>query len=129
LFCDIDGFKAVNDAYGHAAGDEMIRTLADRIRSVVRLGDAVARMGGDEFLIVLDGIHGLDEAVAVAEKVRSAASAPIAYGRQSLATTISVGVTLGWPDEGVDAMIARADDAMYQAKAAGRDQVFAMPRN
>jgi diguanylate cyclase (GGDEF)-like protein/PAS domain S-box-containing protein len=129
LFCDIDGFKAVNDAYGHAAGDEMIRALADRIRSVVRLGDAVARMGGDEFLIVLDGIHGLDEAIAVAEKVRCAAAAPVAYGRQSLATTISIGATIGRPGEGVDAMIGRADDAMYEAKAAGRDQVFALPRH
>jgi diguanylate cyclase (GGDEF)-like protein/PAS domain S-box-containing protein len=128
LFCDIDAFKTVNDTYGHAVGDELICAVAERIRTSVRLGDAVARMGGDEFLIVLDGIHGLDEAIAVAEKVRSAAAAPIDYGRQSLSTTISIGVTLGSPDEGVDAMIARADNAMYQAKAAGRDQVFAVTR-
>jgi diguanylate cyclase (GGDEF)-like protein/PAS domain S-box-containing protein len=126
IFCDVDNFKSINDTLGHAAGDEVMRTFAQRLRSVVRIGDAVARMGGDEFLIVLDGVHDLAEAVTVAEKVRIVAVDPVPLRQGDVSASLSLGVTLTAPGEGVDSVIARADDAMYQAKAAGRNQVVSI---
>jgi diguanylate cyclase (GGDEF)-like protein/PAS domain S-box-containing protein len=126
VFCDIDDFKAVNDTHGHAAGDQLVRAFASRIRSAVRVGDTVARMGGDEFLVVLDGVHDLAEATAIAEKIRLAV-AVTEPSIPSLATaTLSLGVTLSTPGEPVDAMIARADRAMYEAKQTGRNRVVAV---
>jgi diguanylate cyclase (GGDEF)-like protein/PAS domain S-box-containing protein len=126
VFCDIDEFKTVNDTRGHAAGDELMRAFASRIRSAVRVGDTVARMGGDEFLVVLDGVHDLDEATTIAEKIRAAAAAPDDAHPESAAATLSLGVTLSSPGEPVDAMIARADRAMYVAKQTGRNRVVAI---
>jgi diguanylate cyclase (GGDEF)-like protein/PAS domain S-box-containing protein len=126
LFIDVDGFKLVNDTLGHATGDAVLATLATRIRSCIRGGDTIARMGGDEFLVILNDIHGIDEARAVAEKIRLAAARPIEAPGVSAHVTVSVGVTLSHPVEGVDDVIARADEAMYAAKQAGRDQVAAL---
>jgi diguanylate cyclase (GGDEF)-like protein/PAS domain S-box-containing protein len=127
VFCDIDDFKTVNDTRGHAAGDQLMRTFASRIRSAVRVGDTVARMGGDEFLVVLDGVHDLAEATAIAEKIRMAVAEPDATDPTIPSATLSLGVTLSSPGEPVDAMIARADRAMYGAKQAGRNRVVAVP--
>jgi diguanylate cyclase (GGDEF)-like protein/PAS domain S-box-containing protein len=127
VFCDIDDFKTVNDRLGHAAGDQLLRSFATRIRSAVRVGDTVARMGGDEFLVVLDGVHDLSEASAIAEKIRRAVVDAPAANDGTPTATLSLGVTLSSPGEPVDAMIARADHAMYDAKQAGRDQVVALP--
>ena len=125
VFCDIDEFKTVNDTLGHAAGDQVMRTCAARIRSAIRVGDTVARMGGDEFLVVLDGVHDLAEATSIAEKIRVAVAAPDPANHGTPATTMSLGVTLSSPGEPVDAMIARADRAMYEAKQTGRNRVVA----
>ena len=125
LFCDVDHFKAVNDTFGHAAGDEVLRELARRLRAIVRDHDDVARIGGDELLVVLYGLHGLDDAVLVGEKIRLGAAAPIAVPGGWATTSMSIGVTLIGPGEDVDAFIARADDAMYRAKQSGRNQVVA----
>jgi diguanylate cyclase (GGDEF)-like protein/PAS domain S-box-containing protein len=124
LFCDLDRFKDVNDTHGHAAGDEVLRATARRIRACVRAGDTVARMGGDEFLVVLDGVHELDEAADIAEKIRASISGPIEVPGGVVTTTMSIGVTLSGAGENADAMVARADEAMYDAKAAGRDKVI-----
>jgi diguanylate cyclase (GGDEF)-like protein len=83
-------------------------------------------MGGDEFLVVLEGIHGLDEACAIAEKVRAAAARPVRVPGGRVTATVSVGVTLRQPDDTADSMIARADEAMYRAKAEGRNQVVTL---
>ncbi len=126
LFCDIDRFKNVNDVHGHAAGDEVLRMLAERISASVRSDDAAARIGGDEFLVVLTGTHGLEEAVAVAEKIREAASEAVIVDHAQVSATLSIGVTLVHPGESIGDIIAHADSAMYTAKRAGRNQVVAI---
>lgn len=125
LFCDIDHFKDVNDTYGHAAGDDVLRALAQRLTSAVRRNDIVTRLGGDEFLIVLTGVHDVSEAIDKAEQIRIAAAEPIdvdAAGTQ-VRTSLSIGVAVAHPDEDIDHLILRADAAMYIAKKQGRNQV------
>jgi diguanylate cyclase (GGDEF)-like protein/PAS domain S-box-containing protein len=126
LFIDIDGFKHVNDTYGHAAGDAVLETLTVRIREIVRASDTIARMGGDEFVVILDGIHDIHEARAVAEKIRLAAARPVATATGAVDMTVSIGVTLTTSLESADQVIARADAAMYQAKNGGRDRIVAI---
>jgi diguanylate cyclase (GGDEF)-like protein/PAS domain S-box-containing protein len=126
-YVDIDGFKAVNDEFGHAAGDELLRTCATRIGASLRRGDIVVRLGGDEFLAILDGVHGLDEAIAVMEKVRLSVGEPHPTPRGMGRRTVSIGVTLASPFESADETINRADQAMYLAKSGGRDCVVAVP--
>jgi diguanylate cyclase (GGDEF)-like protein/PAS domain S-box-containing protein len=127
LWCDIDRFKFVNDTYGHATGDAVLKTLADRIRGCLRSTDDMgARIGGDELLVLLHDVHDLQDAVDVAEKLRRTAAEPIPTAAGPVTITLSIGVTLAHPDEGTDALIARADNAMYQAKKTGRNQVVAI---
>jgi diguanylate cyclase (GGDEF)-like protein/PAS domain S-box-containing protein len=125
LFCDIDKFKEVNDRYGHAAGDEVLRVIAKRVRGQVRVGDTAARVGGDELLVILNRVHDLDDAVHVAEKIRQAASEPVTVPDGVVATSLSIGATLVCAGEDADSLIARADAAMYEAKANGRNRVMA----
>ncbi len=125
LFCDMDSFKTVNDTYGHAAGDEVLRVMADRIRHCLRSTDDLgARVGGDELLVVLHGVQDLDNAVAIAEKLRLSAAEPIPIPGGTIRTSVSIGVTLARPGEKTDALVARADQAMYRAKQQGRNQVI-----
>lgn len=127
LFCDVDRFKDVNDAHGHAAGDEVLRALGERLRCAIRSDDFAGRIGGDEFLITVTGIHGLDEAVAAAEGIRTAACEPIVFeGGARMTPSLSIGVTFARPGETTDALLRRADSAMYLAKQAGRNQVVAI---
>jgi diguanylate cyclase (GGDEF)-like protein len=126
LFIDVDGFKHVNDTFGHSAGDAVLETLTVRIRDIVRAGDTIARMGGDEFVVILDGIHDIHEAQSVAEKIRLAAARPVATANGAVDVTVSIGVTLTTSLESADQVIARADAAMYQAKNGGRDRIVAV---
>ncbi len=127
LWCDIDRFKIVNDTYGHAAGDAVLKALADRIRGCLRSTDDMgARIGGDELLVLLHGVRDLKDAMDIAEKLRRAAAEPIPTPAGPITITLSIGVTIARPDERTDALMARADDAMYQAKNRGRNQVVAL---
>ena len=119
LIIDLDGFKDVNDTYGHDAGDELLVSVAGRIAAEVRGGDTVARLGGDEFAVVLDGAS-LPAAVRVARRVLSALEAPIALGRTTVQLSGSIGIAHSRGDLAADELLRCADLAMYQAKAAGR---------
>lgn len=124
LFCDLDYFKSVNDEYGHAAGDEVLRMAAHRIASTLRLSDVAARLGGDEFVVVLDAIPAQAAAESVADKIRRAIAEPIPIGEgRSIHITASVGVVLATPDADAHRLLRNADAALYEAKDAGRDRV------
>jgi len=121
LFVDLDRFKAVNDTHGHKVGDELLRAVAERLIDTVRHEDTVARIGGDEFGILVQGAASRDDVEVVAQKIVSALGRPFAVRDLTLFVGASVGVTI-FPDGGdtYDSVVSRADSAMYQAKAEGR---------
>jgi chemotaxis family two-component system sensor kinase Cph1 len=122
LFVDLDGFKAVNDALGHDAGDEVLTRIATRILATTRAQDTVARLGGDEFVILLDETTAL-EAAAIADRIIAAIRQPIRTAGQSVTVTASVGMAVSDSRMSPVDLLKRADEAMYRAKALGRDQV------
>lgn len=125
LFCDLDDLKTVNDTLGHQAGDLLLSTTARRITRLLRSDDLVARFGGDELLIVLVHLRGIDDAGAVAEKIRRAVEIPIRRDDGSdLQCTVSIGVAMLEEADTADDVIARADRAMYEAKRSGRNRVI-----
>ena len=126
LFCDFDNFKAINDTHGHAGGDAVLQAVAQRIREVIRSHDHAGRMGGDEFLVLLDGIRSLDHALAVAQKLQRVMEEPIPWANEAICASLSIGVALHGAGEDADLFLKRADHAMYAAKAAGRRRVVAL---
>ncbi|MEI6622575.1 MAG: diguanylate cyclase [Actinomycetes bacterium] len=126
-YCDLDNFKHVNDSLGHAGGDELLRVVAARVAACVRSGDVVARVGGDEIVIVLSGVSGLPGAITAAEKIRVAVSSPVEIAGATATPRLSIGVSLLESLDVLDQSLDRADEAMYVAKAAGRDRVAALP--
>jgi diguanylate cyclase (GGDEF)-like protein len=121
LLCDLDHFKRVNDQLGHAAGDAVLQDVADTMRAVLRAGDSIYRIGGEEILIVLPGASEQD-AVGVAERLRQAVRKRRPAG---VGVTISIGAAVTKPSVvNTEDLVARADAALYSAKAGGRDQVF-----
>ena len=126
LFCDIDHFKEINDRYGHGGGDRVLQALAERLRQSTRHGDLVGRIGGDELLVVLQAVPSLEAALAIASNIHDDAHAPVQMSHGGVVPTLSIGVTLIQPEETIDAVVARADQAMYEAKSGGRDRVIAI---
>ena len=124
IFIDLDGFKAVNDLLGHAAGDALLRETGQRLRDVTRQSDVVGRFGGDEFIAVA-AVESAGDAVALAERIRAAIAEPYDELPAELAITASIGVvTVGNDGAAVmDQLIRAADHAMYEAKMAGGDRV------
>ncbi len=120
LFLDLNDFKEINDALGHAAGDEVLKLVAQRLVSSVREADTVSRHGGDEFLILLTEVSQASDAVLIADKVVAALGVPSRVGDHVLRLTASIGISI-YPDDGEDAatLINRADVAMYRAKRHG----------
>ena len=121
--CDLDRFKHVNDAYGHAAGDELLRRVAHQLASVVRAADGVVRWGGEEFLLVLPGVDKAQAQHIVERARKSIEEDAVVVGGNVLRITISVGVAERRPGEARDRLIARADEALYTAKSSGRNRV------
>ena len=124
LFLDLDRFKIVNDSLGHLAGNQLLREVAQRLRTCVRPGDLVARLGGDEFAILLETLHDADSGLRLAERVLRGLSQAVAINGTEVIPGASVGITfsdLGYRT--VDEVLRDADLAMYEAKAAGRGRV------
>lgn len=131
LLCiDLDRFKPVNDQHGHPVGDALLQGFAERLRRLVRPTDAVVRMGGDEFAVLLAGVRGSPALQTVADKVLQAAHQPFAVGALQLQIGASVGTAMGLdPLGGWDELLARADAMLYRAKSEGRGRAaMAQPR-
>jgi diguanylate cyclase (GGDEF)-like protein len=124
MFVDLDFFKAVNDTFGHEAGDTVLRTAARRMQDVVRTGDTVARLGGDEFVVVLEDVGSEADFVKLADRVIETVSTPIEIGKRCVRIGASVGIAV-CRDGNVDAdrLLAEADAAAYRAKRSGRGRV------
>jgi len=121
LLLDLDGFKAANETHGHAAGDALLRAVAERLKTCVREGDLVARLGGDEFAVLLEELEGAREIDAVLRKIIAAFREPFAAGARQLSVTASVGITV-CPADGTDAaaLLNHAETALAQAKQQGQ---------
>ena len=120
IFLDVDHFKAINDTFGHAAGDQVLREIGQRLKQTVRQTDTVARLSGDEFVVILESLAQAVEARAVAGKICEAMAAPFMIEGAPRVFSASMGVALRRPGEDGAAMMHRADEALYQVKGAGR---------
>jgi diguanylate cyclase (GGDEF)-like protein/PAS domain S-box-containing protein len=122
FFLDLDDFKTVNDSLGHAAGDELLRAVADRLRGHLRAGDTAARLGGDEFALLLEELVDEREVLAAADRIISALQAPFAVQGKELVARASIGIALPDPDrpQEADELLRNADMAMYTAKTNGK---------
>ena len=132
MFLDLDRFKIINDTLGHQTGDDLLREVASRLAATVRDTDMVARIGGDEFVILLPDISSVTDAAVVAGKIIAALSVPIQLDQHELHTTPSIGISI-FPTDGPDGdtVVKNADTAMYHAKSAGRNnyQFYAAEMN
>jgi diguanylate cyclase (GGDEF)-like protein/PAS domain S-box-containing protein len=122
IFVDLDNFKPINDEFGHEAGDELLVDIAQRLRGIGDARGMTGRLGGDEFLIVVTGLNTESEAVAFADAVGALVREPVSLAEMTVIPSASVGVALSRPGEDARSLIKRADAAMYQAKARGRQQ-------
>ena len=118
-FCDLDGFKAVNDTFGHRAGDAVLVDVVDRLRSSLRMGDDLARMGGDEFTVLLRNVPDAATAAHVAERLLNAMLPPFEAGGREVVLGLSVGIALAGPGATADTLLSRADEALYHVKRRG----------
>ncbi|MDP3714348.1 MAG: GGDEF domain-containing protein [Mycobacteriales bacterium] len=118
LFLDLDGFKAVNDGYGHAAGDEVLRVVAARLRQAVRSGDTAARLAGDEFVVVCEGVDGPAALAVAASRIESALAAPMDLEGRTVCLGVSVGISLAVGGQTAEDVLRAADTRMYDVKRA-----------
>ncbi len=128
MFVDLDQFKPINDTYGHAVGDALLRDVAERMVQCVRESDTVARIGGDEFVVLLPTIDAPQDAKLVAEKIRDALNQAFLVGDIRIAISSSLGIAI-YPDHGkdADALSKAADLTLYRAKDLGRNRVEMNP--
>jgi diguanylate cyclase (GGDEF)-like protein len=122
LFIDLDGFKAVNDAAGHEAGDHCLRVIAGRLNETVRVEDTVSRVGGDEFVVIIARIRDRQDIAQLATKLVAAVGVPIEWHDQTFTLGASIGIAL-FPNDGDDreTLMRRADQAMYAVKRSGKN--------
>jgi diguanylate cyclase (GGDEF)-like protein len=120
IMMDLDKFKDINDRLGHDAGDQLLRSVSERLSSQMRDGDTVARFGGDEFLLLLPGMKQIEDLEPLGQKIQQAFQQPFAVSGQALSIGASIGIAV-FPDDGSDrdALVQKADFAMYRAKAVG----------
>lgn len=127
LFMDLDRFKSVNDTLGHSVGDQLLCEVSKRFKNLIRSTDTFARMGGDEFILLLPNIKHIKNAIAIAQKILNSIEAPFCLEQHDVYTGVSIGISC-YPEDGedVETLIKNADIAMYQAKSLGRNryQVF-----
>jgi diguanylate cyclase (GGDEF)-like protein/PAS domain S-box-containing protein len=123
LYIDVDQFKLVNDSLGHAIGDRLLVDIARRLREGVRTDDTVGRFGGDEFVVICEGLAGESDARTLAERVGHLIDAPIPVGTAQHYVTVSTGVAVGGPCDTAEELLSDADAAMYRAKARGRARI------
>lgn len=130
MFLDLDRFKAINDTLGHAVGDQLLQSVAKRLTAAVRNSDTVCRLGGDEFVVLLADIEHIGDAIQSAQKILALLAAAHRIDQFALQVTASIGISL-YPNNGesIDALIKCADAAMYQAKAAGRNNYHLFVQN
>jgi diguanylate cyclase (GGDEF)-like protein len=120
LLLDLDDFKGVNDTLGHGEGDKLLEIVADRLRKATRGCDTIARIGGDEFAVLLEGVPTLDDAIQVVDRITEALSPPIALQGREVTVGASIGVAHARGEENVDELLRNADVAMYRAKDEGK---------
>jgi diguanylate cyclase (GGDEF)-like protein/PAS domain S-box-containing protein len=125
IFVDVDRFKGINDSLGHVTGDEFLAAIGDRMKGVVRNHDLLARFGGDEFVVLLEDVSGVDVAVAAAERICAAAEQPMVLpDGYELVASVSAGIALTEPSKTADDVLRDADVAMYDAKAKGGGGIY-----
>ena len=123
-FLDLDGFKAINDTYGHAAGDQLLIAVASRMKQALREGDSLGRLGGDEFVAVLPGLTEIEASQEIITRLLTAAAQPVQFGEHFLQVSASLGLTFYPQANEIDAdqLLRQADQAMYQAKLSGKNR-------
>ncbi len=125
-YIDLDGFKTINDSYGHDAGDQLLMIVASNMKQTLREGDTLARLGGDEFVAVLLDLENMAASVPMLSRLMAAAAEPVDFDELRLQVSASIGVTFFPQGEDVDAdqLLRQADQAMYQAKLAGKNNYY-----
>jgi diguanylate cyclase (GGDEF)-like protein len=129
LFLDLDGFKEVNDHFGHQKGDGILQQVAQRLRGCLRESDTLARLGGDEFSLILEGIQDPLSAAVVPQKLLAALAVPFYLDEEEIIITASIGISL-YPEDGdnTEMLVKKADAAMYRAKGLGGNRyVYSAP--
>jgi diguanylate cyclase (GGDEF)-like protein len=122
MMLDLDNFKDTNDTLGHHVGDQLLQGIGSRMTELLRKGDTIARMGGDEFLLLLPEIQNLNDTTTIAQKIIELFEIPFIIDNHSIHITTSIGIAIYPNDsEDVDTLIKHADIAMYRAKASGRN--------
>lgn len=120
LFLDVDDFKSINDGLGHSAGDELLVSIGQRLRTCMRPGDTIARLGGDEFAVLIDGDAALPECVSIAERILEILRLPLSVQDYDLSVQASIGIAIAHPDSTPHSLLRDADIAMYEAKDTGK---------
>jgi diguanylate cyclase (GGDEF)-like protein len=123
LLVDLDNFKTINDRFGHAAGDRVIQIAANRMARLTRKGDSAFRIGGDEFVVLIDPAKSTEDALQVGQRIIDALAEPMSIDGKTMSVTASVGVALSEPGLGQSELLRRADEALYKSKQSGKNRV------
>ena len=121
-FCDLDGFKTVNDSLGHHAGDQLLTVVSRRLQSLVRSNDTVARLGGDEFAVLLQGVDSQATAMQIADRIVASMREPVEIAGRQITLSVSVGLAFAEPCKSTEQLLSEADVAMYEAKSKGKSR-------